>query len=209
LIGFWRFPVGWSWTEIRPPQEAEILPYEPRAKDMAKLGLHPPRLSSEEMSKTAFGEAAKLRGQRHRREQISRALYGLIERQQVLVFPERLVFPETIGNANELSRGLDPQERLKIWIAESQIGARLWTRRRCKIDVSQIIERILSDVETRGRRPQYDWLKIERWCRNYIELVGLPETHHALAEKALIPISNPPDSKQVEQLVSKLFNEYQ
>jgi hypothetical protein len=82
------------------------------------------------------------------------------------------------------------------------------------VDALDLIAWLASQIETRGREPQYDWPKLRRWCRDQIEATGHPTSAASLAHKALIAYSEDlaedthPSKTKAEEITSKLIREY-
>lgn len=209
LIGFWSFPVGWTWEEYPADTEDDRAVYEIRAKGLSHCGLERPA----EMTST--GESAVRTGQKHRRKHVERFLVRRIARQEIRFYKGSLVFPQALEESGKTEAEFDVRDLLRVRIRESQLGARLWTRRHCELDAIQLLDHILALTETRGRPPHHDWLKIERWCRDQIEQQGLPVETTRLSNLAAewysnqFSTSNEPEKKALDELVTRLKHEYE
>jgi hypothetical protein len=216
LIGFWQFPVGWCWTEYKVITQDDRTLYESEAKQKARCGLDV-RPSASNKNEEQKGSEAKLNGRRYRRKQVEQSLQRLIEREEIKLYRGKLVFPEARHDpflGPMMARQIDPYERLLLHIEASSIGSPIWKRTYCEVDALNLLDWIVKQIEARGRPPIYNWLKFERWCRDEIEVNGIPPTRASLAEKAMIAYSSEfrkdtiPDKKQAEQTVSRLLQEY-
>jgi hypothetical protein len=216
LIGFWQFSVGWCWTEYKAITEDDRTHYENEAKQKARCGLSA-RLLDSSNNEAQKGSEARLNGRRHRRKQVEKTLQRLIEREEIKLYRRKLVFPEATHDpflGPMIARQTDPYERLLLHISESSIGSPIWRRTFCEVDALNLLDWIVAQTETRGRRPIYNWLKVERWCRDEIETRGIPESAASLAGKAIDAYSSEfqkdtiPDTKHAEEIASRLLHEY-
>lgn len=151
-----------------------------------------------------------------RKRKVEQTLMALIEQEKVRLYRGSLVYLQArVEREYRLLRlRLDPEERLKLHITMSQVGSRIWTRRHCEIDVMQIVEHLVDSAETRGHPKKYEWDKIERWCRDYIERTGIPKERAQLSSIAATSYSNAhrkdklPDDRSMNDFVAGLISEY-
>jgi hypothetical protein len=154
LVGFWRFPVGWTWQEYDRWME-EQLPYELQAARLRHLDLQAPVYAPNDW----VGRAEVCR-----MKEVEDYLLRFINRREV----ECAVYDDR-GNAVQENF----QHSVK-WLNVRDSCIRYGREvGGCEVDALSLLDAIERHRKKRSRPPKYNWLAIERWVRNHIESDGL------------------------------------
>jgi hypothetical protein len=156
LVGFWRFPVGWTWQEYGRLLE-QPLPYEKKAGSLHHANL--------DTQSCAHNECCS-RAEAYRMTEVEAYLLRFINRNEVL----SALFDEW-GDGRPFRDQLCHSVK---WVNVRAGYIRYRRRAGCEIDALSLIDVIdkCRKEETSSRPPTYNWFVIERWIRNHIERNG-------------------------------------
>lgn len=175
MVGFWKFPIGWSWQEIPPVtfrKKGEKIagfqqrPYEAK---FANIRWHS---SGNPDAATEDGKAAQKRATHYRQDVAKNNLLRLINMKGIRHILRDMDDKERIFPANYVVSDLDLRTS-SIVISDKRMG--------CSIDVLGVLEYIREQRSTeernRKKQNQYNWFAIERYIRNIFETEGTAATN--------------------------------
>lgn len=164
LIGYFLFPIGWHWTEYKPKTDQDKMPYELLAREASNLQIPLQRPLVKPAS------TRRRAGQSYRKAQVWRYLQKILVRGEVWCSygPTRnIALPKR--SARPIERIPTREDFEDVRIDTSTVGRLISRQIDVKLDANELLDLLSKKIETRGAKPTYDLLKIERWCRDKLE----------------------------------------
>lgn len=202
IVGFAKFPVGWSWTECPLKPNTWRPAAFPKAEALGRLD------TPSDGRSTPDGMRAFRRGAAFRLKAAERELCQLIMTQAIPAW-----LTDRNGDTREISNEIRFHHGLFVDSRRNGIGFQDldWfgeTDALCLVDA----------IDVRGgwkrKTSKNDWLLIERIARERVEAAGLPATqaqlHDAVLEilVAVAPMASAPHRTEVLELLASLMVEY-
>jgi len=163
LVGFWLFPVGWTWHEYERWLE-EPLSYESKASKVRYLHLDLPNCPA------ANDRTSCSRAEAYRMTQVEKYVLRFINRLEI-----SNVLYDGEGNPSAFLENLRHSVKwLHVQGGYLRYGKRIAG---CFVDALALLDVIdQARKEAKPKAAKYNWLVIERWVRNHIELRGTAES---------------------------------
>ncbi len=135
------------------------------------------------------------------------------EKEIVRIFEGPLAVPDALIEYGKIEKPLDRKDICFPRVEESQIGFRMYSRRVCHVDATDLMRSLEESVDKRGSKPKFDRHAIESWFRWSIEVNGLPHNHSQRIRELKswcieTCTENEPPTKLCQEILASLVTEY-
>ena len=157
LLGYFRFPVGWQWTEFKPLSQTSFLDYEMTfAKEAGR-----PIASNFKNWKV---------GRKYRRNSVKSELTRLVQRKEIVSYLGRMkVNQQPSRGTRSITQNVPDIEFEHLQIGHSTIGISRGWKYEIWIDAPSLFTYFLEQTEHRGRKLEFNNDAAERFARSKIE----------------------------------------
>lgn len=198
IIGFAKFPVGWSWTECPPKRDTRRPTAFSKAETLGRLDI-----PSSDKS-TRDGMRAFRRGAAFRLNAVERELCQLIATQDMPAW-----LTDRNGDTHEIVDEIRLHHDLFVDAKRSRVAFQdlHW---HAETDALRLVDALDAECRWKTKTSKNDWLLVERMARECIEATGLPATQAQLHEAVLDSLGaiDPPHRTEMLELLAPLMIEY-